>query len=85
MIIPTFNRPRKPKGESAWVWSQYKVSTLDTVWIPKGKSKPINDCLISCIRCNLTTVTTIPGPGPRLRPMVGLRGQGTSVISHLTG
>jgi hypothetical protein len=50
---------RKPKTRSAWVWSQYNVTTLETTWTPKGKkgkdkSKAVNDHLISCTRCEWT-------------------------------
>ena len=54
---------RKPKSQSAWVWSQYKSTTLETTWTPKekgkgkgkSKAKPVNDRLISCTRCTWTT------------------------------
>ncbi|KAN0072167.1 hypothetical protein V8E54_009896 [Elaphomyces granulatus] len=52
---------RKPRSESAWVWSQYKLTTLETTWTPKGKGKgkgkgkTVNDRFISCTRCKWTT------------------------------
>ena len=50
---------RNPKPESAWVWSQYKVTPLETTWTlkgkGKGKSKTVNDCLISCGQCKWST------------------------------
>ena len=47
MTIPA-NASRKAKPETAWVWSQYQVVSLESSWKPKGKSNLVNDRLILC-------------------------------------
>jgi len=60
-IAPSFDRfndrlnDNKSKLESAWVWSQYSIITLESLWRPRRKNKDIPDRLISCIRCNKWT------------------------------
>ncbi len=46
---------QRSKPESAWIWSAYRVTTLKSTWIPKGKSKAIDDRLIACAHCSWTT------------------------------
>jgi hypothetical protein len=45
----------KSRAESAWVWSQYSIITLESLWRPRRKNKDIADRLISCIQCNKWT------------------------------
>jgi BED zinc finger len=48
--------PDKSKPESAWVWSQYSITSLQSVWRPYGKNKDIIDRIITCTRCNTWTI-----------------------------
>jgi BED zinc finger len=60
-IAPSFDRfndrlnNEKTKAESAWVWSQYSVVTLESMWRPRKRNSDIPDRLITCIRCNKWT------------------------------
>ena len=51
----TTTSQRKPKPESAWIWSQYTPTPLETIQKTKGKGIAIADQLITCKSCWWTT------------------------------